>query len=183
MRHLGVTRCYAVISLPKGLPTESSYADKDMLAIVLRATAGIMADEVQLDDVARARAAGAVVIIPEVNLLGVLDVDPGLMAIATDYGYLRAAEACTAATPEQQQVCRDVVELRRVIWSLENEIFDPHPGSDAAPADRSPQLAALKAELRALVEQIPADRRPEGALLWWRRYEGHSFEITPPPSW
>lgn len=40
MTHLGVDRCYAVIALPRGLARESSYADKDMLSIVLRSAAG-----------------------------------------------------------------------------------------------------------------------------------------------
>jgi NTE family protein len=183
MNHLGVDRCYAVISLPRGLARESSYADKDMLSIVLRSTAGIMADEILLNDVARARAAGAVVIAPEVNLLGVLGADPGLLSLSTDYGYVRAAEACESATPQQQQLTRDVVELRHRIWGVENNLFGRDSAADGFRVEEQPGLAVLKRRLRDLVAQVPADRLPAGASQWWRAWEGHPYEITEPASW
>jgi NTE family protein len=183
MTHLGVDRCYAVISLPRGLARESSYADKDMLSIVLRSTAGIMADEILLNDVARARAAGAVVIAPEVNLLGVLSADPGLLSISTDYGYIRAAEACEGATPEQQRLTRDVVEMRHRIWSVENSLFGPDSAADGVRVEPQSGLAVLKRRLRDLVAQAPAGRLPAGASQWWRAWEGHPYEIAEPAYW
>lgn len=182
MAHLGVERCYAVIALPRGLARESSYADKDMLSIVLRSAAGIMADELLLNDVARARAAGAVVIAPEVNLLGAFGVDPGLLSISTDYGYVRAAEACEDATAEQQRLTRDVVELRHRIWGRENSLFGPDSAADVR-AGEQPSLAILKRRLRDLVDQMPADRLPAGASQWWQAWEGHAYEITEPAAW
>jgi NTE family protein len=183
MTHLGVDRCYAVIAMPRGLARESSYADKDMLSIVLRSAAGIMADEILLNDVARARAAGAIVIAPEVNLIDVLGVDPGLLSISMDYGYVRAAEACQGATRDQERLTRDVVEMRRQIWTTENSIFRPNSGTDGVRPDGQPDLAALKRQLRDLVAQMPADRLPSGAGHWWRAWEGHPYQITEPPSW
>jgi hypothetical protein len=184
MTHLGVDRCYAIVSLPKGLAREPSYADRDMLSIVLRSTAGIMADEVQLNDVARARAAGAVVIAPEINLLGVLTVDPGLLAIATDYGYLRAAEACEGATETEQRLTRNIVDTRRAVWSLENDLLGPEAGSSAAAASGGrAELGNLKRRLRDLVQQVPPGRLPAGAERWWRSWEGHPYPITEDPGW
>ncbi|SDS60765.1 Predicted acylesterase/phospholipase RssA, contains patatin domain [Friedmanniella luteola] len=178
MTHLGATRCYAVNSLPSGVPVDSSYAGKDLLAIVLRAAAGIMSDEVQLDDVARAHAAGAVLIAPEVDVLGVLEVDPGLLAIAHDYGYLRAAEACEDASAAEQRVTRDLVELRRRIWKAEG----PRPAGDGADSAED-DLGALKRQLRDLVARVPPGRRPPGADRWWQVWERHVVEITDPVSW
>ena len=183
MTHLGVDRCYAVICLPKGLTREPSYADKDMLSIVLRSTAGIMADEILLNDVARARAAGAVVIAPEVNLVGLFGADPGLLSISKDYGYIRAAEACEAATPEQQRLTRDVVEMRHRIWGVENSVFGRNSAGNGVRVVEQPGLAVLKRRLRDLVAQVPADRLPAGASQWWRAWEGHPYEITKPASW
>jgi hypothetical protein len=181
--HLGVDRCYAIVSLPKGLAREPSYAHRDMLSIVLRSTAGIMADEVQLNDVARARAAGAVVIAPEINLLGVLTVDSGLLSIATDYGYLRAAEACEGATEAEQRLTRNIVETRRAAWTVENDLFGPEAGSASAEAGHRAELGDLKRRLRDLVQQAPPSRLPVGAELWWRNWEGHPYPITENPSW
>jgi NTE family protein len=178
---LGVTRCYAIDALPTGVAQDTSYAGKDLLAIVLRATAGILADEVRLDDAVRARAAGAVHIAPEVDVLGVLEVDPGLLAIARDYGYLRAAEACEEASPAEQRVTRQLVELRCRIWARENEreaarALDPS-------ADGLPELSELKRELRDLVVQVPPGRLPADAAGWWRVWERHTVEIEEPVSW
>ena len=180
-KHLGVTRCYAIDALPTGVGTDSSYARKDMLTIVLRATAGILADEVRLDDAVRARAAGAVHIAPEVDVLGVLEVDPGLLAISRDYGYLRAAEACEGASPAEQQVTRQVVELRRRTWTTENErqaarALDPD-------AEALPDPASLKRELRDLIAQVPPGRLPPGADQWWQAWERHVVAIEEPVTW
>jgi predicted acylesterase/phospholipase RssA len=182
MTHLGVDRCYAVFALPRGLARESSYADKDMLSIVLRSGAGIMADEILLNDVARARAAGAVIIAPEVDLVGLLGVDPGLLSISMDYGYLRAAEACEDATAEQQRLTRDIVEMRHHIWSVENRLFGPDSG-DGFRAQEQSDLAVLKRRLRDVVAQVPGARLPAGAGEWWRTWEDHPYEITEPASW
>lgn len=177
--HLGATRCYAINSLPSGVPVDTSYAGKDMLAIVLRAAAGIMSDEVQLDDVARAERAGAVLIAPEVDVLGVLEVDPGLLAIAKDYGYLRAAEACEDASPAEQQVTRELVELRRRIWRAERDRSEAADGG----AETGEDLGDLKWQLRDLVARVPAARRPPGADQWWRSWERHVDEIEEPVTW
>jgi NTE family protein len=183
MTHLGLDRCYAVICLPKGLTREPSYADKDLLSIVLRSTAGIMANEILLNDVARARAAGAVVIAPEVNLVGLLGADPGLLSISKDYGYIRAAEACEGATPEQQRLTRDVVEMRHRIWGVENSLFGRGSAGNGVRVVEQPGLAVLKRRLRDLVAHVPADRLPAGASQWWRAWEGHPYEITKPATW
>ena len=180
VKHLEVDRCFAIISLPKGLAPESDYADKNIFSIVLRSTAGIMSDEVQVNDLALARAAGAVVIAPEVNLTGLLNVDPGLLAIASDYGWIRAAEACEGATAAEQQLVRELVETRRLCWELENERFAVTlPAPDREVAD----LADLKLRVRDLVQQIPESRLPRGAGSWWRQWEGHLYDVDEPPFW
>jgi hypothetical protein len=142
-----------------------------------------MADEILLNDVARARAAGAVVIAPEVNLVGLFGADPGLLSISKDYGYIRAAEACEGATPEQQRLTRDVVEMRHRIWGVENSVFGRDSAGNGVRVVEQPGLAVLKRRLRDLVAQVPADRLPAGASQWWRAWEGHPYEITKPASW
>ena len=181
MTHLGATRCYAINSRPTGLAIEPSYDEKDMLAIVLRSAAGIMSDEVQLAGVARAEAQGAVLIAPEIDVLGIWEVEPGLLSIAKDYGFLRAAEACERASPADQQVTRDVVELRRRIWQEENDLISARAANGLV--DPPSELATMKWQLRDLIAQVPAVRLPPGAAQWWRSWERHSRHFDDAITW
>ncbi|WP_149205233.1 patatin-like phospholipase family protein [Actinotalea subterranea] len=198
LEHQRVDRCYAVVATPTGVPAEASFADRDLLSIVLRSTAGIMADEVLRDEVAYARAAGAVVVAPEIEIHDGLTVDPGLTAIAMDYGYVRAAEAVLRASAEEQAVTRELFTLRRRIWQVEAALLAQdadgldtrrRPGSAepggpfAALGPLDPQdpsvvadersLRAMRRDLRALVARVPPERLPPGADTWSRRREGH----------
>ncbi|GAA4426672.1 hypothetical protein GCM10023169_25720 [Georgenia halophila] len=201
MDHLDVTRCFAVVASPLGVPRESSYADKDMISVVVRSAAGIMADEGLRDEIERARRDGAVVIAPELDIHDMLTVDPGLTAISMDYGYLRAAEAVHGATPEQARLTREIVLLRREIWERERGLLETFPLVDeqadngtedeaaAFPPDTSGsdtetnELVALKRRLRAMVTRVPADRLPPGADSWWQTFEKHAFDVDRDPSW
>ncbi|MCK6211153.1 patatin-like phospholipase family protein [Georgenia sp. EYE_87] len=181
IEQLGVTRCYAVVASPPGVPREESYADKDMLSIVLRATAGIMSDEGLHDEVAWARRAGAVIIHPELDIHDVLTIDPGLTAISMDYGYMRAAEAVLGASAREAELTREIISLRKEIWRVENDLLGPAAREVLRP-DLS-ELAALKSELRALVDQAHLTRLPPGARGWWRTFEAHPFDVEAEPDW
>jgi predicted acylesterase/phospholipase RssA len=185
LEHHHVDRCYAVVAAPPGVAREESFADKDLLAIVLRSTAGIMSDEVLRNEVAYARAAGAVVIDPELDIHDALTVDPGLTAIAMDYGYARAAEVVEGATATERQLTRGVFELRRRTWAKEVDLFGP-PRPDAAglPVGTDPStLVALKRELRDAVGRVPTDRLPPEAPRWWEHYERHPFAVPEARPW
>ncbi|WP_448073904.1 patatin-like phospholipase family protein [Georgenia yuyongxinii] len=204
LEHLGVTRCFAVVASPPGVPHQESYAETDMLTIVVRSTAGIMSDEALHDEVNYARRAGATVIAPELDVHDALTIDPGLVAIAMDYGYLRAAEACADASAAEacadasaaeRELVRDLVTLRREAWALEAELLGPPEGDGVAdltaadPSDRTAtapdlaELVALKHRLRALVDQAPQEWLPPGAHEWWRTFERHPWEPPVAPTW
>ena len=189
LEHLGVQRCYAVVASPPGVPQDRSFAHKDMLAIVLRSTSGIMSDELLRDEVARARAAGATVIEPELDIHDIVTIDPGLISIAVDYGYLRAADVCEQASPERQSLTRGLISLRRLIWTMEDELLNPESpatsGHDGTEDDgiSLEGLADLKLRLRELLTQTTATHLPPGAQDWWRTWERHQFEITEDPDW
>lgn len=203
--HVG--RCYAVLASAQGVPREESYATRDLLSIVLRSSVGIMADEVVREEAARARAAGAVVVVPEIDVHDAMVVDPGLTAIAMDYGWSRAAQAVVGATPEESRAVREIVELRRRTWAWEVALHGPGspdrgtalavlatlPGEAAAraaltdsvgAADPHPDgLAALKRELRDRVSCVPSRLLPADAGVWWRRWEGHPFPVPDDTPW
>jgi NTE family protein len=176
---LGVERCYAVVAGQPGLARQESFADRDMLAILLRSTAGIMAEEVQRDEVAFARAAGATVIGPEVDVHDSLTITPGLIALAIDYGYLRAADVCTGASAAEQALTAEIIGLRRRIWQAEEESLAPGSGDPSGLKG----IAGLKRALRDLLARVPDDRLPPGAQDWWRTWEAHAFEVPLAPAW
>ncbi len=185
MQHLGVDRLYAVVAGPSGLTREDSYDGKDMFSIVMRTTTAIMTDEVQRDEVVRAREAGAVVIEPEFDVHDTLTIEPGLVAIAMDYGYLRAAEAHGGASAEEQAVTREIILTRRRIWRTEEETFGPggEELGDEQRLQRVAEIAGLKFELRDLLRRVPVTRLPDGGADWWSTWEHHTFDIPVAPGW
>ncbi|WP_022918925.1 patatin-like phospholipase family protein [Ruania albidiflava] len=141
MTALGARHCYAVVASPTGLAHSADFGEKDMLEIVMRAGFGIMPDEILTDEVRRAGENGATIIQPELDIHDILTIDPGLTAIAMDYGWSRAAEACTGASATARARVRDVYEVRRLLWSAEDLALRPRTAegdagrSDAEHAD------------------------------------------------
>ncbi|SEE88109.1 patatin-like phospholipase family protein [Ruania alba] len=193
IEHLGVNRCYAVVASPSGLSPATSFAEKDMLEIVMRAGFGVMTDEIQADEVRRARAAGAVVIQPELDIHDILTVDPGLVRISMDYGWIRAAEVCTGVDAQRHAATTAIIALRREIWAMENTLLRPEgtegpraEGAAAAgaaqPTPDLHQLSRLKRQLRDAVLAADPALLPPHADGWWRDWEGHPYEL-PAPAW
>jgi len=166
--HLDVTACYAVVASPSGVSPLTSFATADMFDIIMRSTSRIMPDELQRDEVAFARERGVVVIEPTVDVHDLVTIDPGLIAIAVDYGYLRARDVVTGATPERSRLTDEIISARRLAWEAEEARF----AEDAA-AD----VEAVKTRLRDLLAQVPAGELPPDADSWWQNWERHTFEI------
>lgn len=191
MGQLGARRCYAVVASPTGLAPASDFGEKDMLEIVMRSGFGIMTDEILTDEVRRAAENGATIIQPELDIHDVLTIDPGLTAIAMDYGWSRAAEECTGATTSARARVRAVYELRRMLWSVEDLALRPHTEEDAARAENAPavdptalgEIAELKHRLRALVDTADPALLPPGAHTWWRNFERHPYPVRAEPDW
>lgn len=175
--HLGVGTCYAVVASPAGVRPRESFATADMFDIIMRSASGIMSDELQRDEIAFAREHGVTVIAPTIDVHDLVTIDPGLVAIAVDYGWLRAQDVVTGASAQGRRVTDDLIRARRRAWELEEEAFSDGQASDV-------DVAAAKAEVRELLEQVPVEQRPDGADGWWRGWERHTFEIeqeaTPP---
>lgn len=190
MVQLNAGRCYAVVASPIGLAPSSDFAEKDMLEIVMRSGFGIMTDEILTDEVRRATESGATVIQPELDIHDILTIDPGLTAIAMDYGWSRAAEVCTGASATASARVREVYELRRHLWSVEDLALRPQTAEGAhargqASADGAlpGELADLKHQLRALVDGADSTLLPPGAHTWWRTFERHPYPVALEPDW
>ncbi|WP_206673661.1 patatin-like phospholipase family protein [Pseudactinotalea terrae] len=168
--HLGVSECYAVVASPSGVRTQQSFAAADIFTIIMRSTSGIMSDELQRDEIAYARAHGATVIAPTVDVHDLVTIDPGLISIAVDYGFLRARDVVTGADAQRQHLTDEIIRTRRRAWETEEAAFAHGTASDD-------DVRALKTELRDLLAEVPPGELPEGADRWWQTWERHAFEI------
>ncbi len=177
--HLGCTTTWVVTSNAPGAKSQPSYAERDMISVMMRATE-IMSDETERDEVAYARSAGAKVIEPEIGVHDALTIDPGLIRINRDYGWMRAAEAHLQLDAVEQGLTRGVIQLRCQAWELECSVLDPDEDTDGADLAR---LTRMKFELRDQVKQLRPEIRPEDAERWWIDWEAHTPPATMPPPW
>ena len=97
-----------------------------------------------------------------------LTIDPGLISISIDYGYMRAADVTRGVTPDQRlwKLADEITAIRRRAWELECRLHgQPVPPERRAllPADPSvqPELDASRQRLRALI----AERRQLGGAV------------------
>ena len=174
---LDVDRCYVVVSAPTESPRAPSFASKSMLHILMR-SAEILTDEAERDEVALARSSGAMVIEPEVFVHDAITVDPGLLTINRDYGWLRAAEEHLGLPPSVRDVHRKVIELRLEAVDLERRVLaDPNVEPTLL------ELARVKWLIRDHVEMLDQDLLPSGAHRWWGDWERHPDGVTIAPTW
>ncbi|HEY6746507.1 MAG TPA: patatin-like phospholipase family protein [Mycobacteriales bacterium] len=169
---LGADTVYAIdASRPDLLPAPVSYASAGVLDLVSRALVDIAIHEIAVGDHAVRLRPGQPAprvfdIHPDVDLHGITTVDPGLIRIAMDYGYQRAADVLDGADPagRRYRIATDIAERRLDTWALENAAAgqpDPRvPGQSPRPADPSlrPRIEAGKQALAALL----AERRSLG---------------------
>jgi len=97
-----------------------------------------------------------------------LTIDPGLISIAIDYGYMRAADVTRGVPPSHRlwQIADAITATRKRTWALECRLHgQPVPPNRTAtlPADRSvlSQIEANRQHLRTLI----AERRQLGGPL------------------
>ncbi|WP_316668224.1 patatin-like phospholipase family protein [uncultured Propionibacterium sp.] len=172
VKNLGVTRPYVIVSSPPGTIPDPKAGEGDILSILFRVES-IRADESERDEIAYARAAGATVIEPEVPVHDSMTIDPGLLTINRDYGWIRAAEAVGEASCELQAAHREIIRTRLRAWRLEKAALERDPRIlDAGPGP-VPELAETKEALRAMIGRADASCLPAGHEEWWSRFERH----------
>jgi predicted acylesterase/phospholipase RssA len=208
---LGATQIFAVHSSSRTVVPFQTPARAGVLAITARSLKDLAIDEIDLNDrnVVIPPGASAPTIVhiePEEDLHDITVIDPGLIRVCRDYGYMRAADAYDGAqvTDDRKRLATAIALLRRDTWRLENRHAgqpDPTiPGQPAPPADPSlqatinqqkAQLAALIAARRAAPggpQSMPADidhwtTHPErhpwlGALVNAARFVSQSVPAT-----
>ena len=181
---LGARRILAVVAVPLRLARdERDYADVPLGYIGLRSMGMIGVAERQISNLEVALPEGSVLttIDPVVDVVGLFEIEPGLLRINKDYGWLRAADVLAESDAGIRADMADgthaIVEARREAWHLEESLWT----STLTGATEAGALALVreqKERVRALV-----DRRkqlgfpvPEGCEAWWLEYEAHTAE-------
>jgi predicted acylesterase/phospholipase RssA len=176
--HLGAARNYVVSSQTIGVQRRPSMADADVFSVVMRSTE-ILIDEAGRDELAYAHSTGAIVVAPELSVHDAMTVDPGLIAINADYGWLRAAERHLGLDEAMEARHRLIVQLRiRALYAEQEYLAAEEPTRRHRLA-----LRGAKVELRDALRSAHGSPLPPGADSWWSTWERHAVPPTIAPFW
>jgi predicted acylesterase/phospholipase RssA len=179
---LGASRIIAVLAVPLRIEREErNYAEDNAANIGLRALGAIALTERQREnlDVALPPGATLVTIDPVVDVVGYFEVEPGLLRINKDYGWLRAADVMAEGDATMlagvAAGTHRLTEARLQAWHVEESVCVSGRIVDAD-AGTVALLRELKRQVREIVEQrkqlgFPV---PDGAEAWWSGYEMHN---------
>ena len=179
---LGAKRIIAVLALPLGLARdESDYAAAPAGYIGLRAMGMIaLADRQRANlGVSLPEGASLVTIDPVVDVVGLFEVQPGLLRINRDYGWLRAADLLAEGDADLladvSASTHSLVEARREAWRLEETLWEGTGAGLEVTAGTLSLVREQKDRVRTVVETrkqlgFPV---PAGCEVWWTEYEAH----------
>jgi NTE family protein len=188
---LGATRIFTVLAYPLLQPPDTrDFTKLNMAEVFLRAMGGVAFTRQQVTDLAYPLPPGATmaVIDPIVDIVSPFEVAQGLMLIAMDYGWIRAADVVDvisdAFVEEATQATGTIAVARTRAWHLEEHLFSSR--------QVDPEALATLAELKGTVKDAVCVREklgvplPDEAEQWWSHYEVHDTAIpafvprTPP---
>lgn len=177
VRHLDVERAFAISAGTNRIERAPSFADRNLLDIMRRVSAEIATNETLRKELSPPGGwpDGVRLIVPDLDVHDAMTIDPALIAIAIDYGWLRAADALLGLDDEARSLSSALTRTRLALreragpvpsWLGGGEPLRPATPAEPEPADRTGAgwvdgEATLTARLR---EQVEA-RRALGAPL------------------
>ena len=185
---LGATRVIAVVAMPLHLDREErDFVNGPAANIGIRAIGLIELAHRQRENLAVALPTGTTLatIDPVVDVVGVFEVEPGLLRINKDYGWLRAADVM--AEGEVTLMAEVAVDTHRIAdarlraWHLEETLWSSGGPTGEALAGTFARLREIKGDIQKLVDRRKQLGFPvqEGCEAWWTEYEVHGG-IHPP---
>ena len=171
----------ALLASPLYKPRDDvDYANASLMAIYSRAVAGVAQLEATRANLRYPLADGARlrIVAPSVEIVGTFEVSHGLISIAADYGWMRAAEVCAelplAGAEELARISDSLAVLRARAWQLEEQILRDGPSADAAAA-----LTGVRAEVAACAARWLSEGLdpPAGAADLGATWEVHRREV------
>jgi NTE family protein len=184
---LGATRIIAVVAMPLALARdERNFTESQAANVGIRAMGMIGMAERQRENLATPLPEGTTLttIDPIVDVVGLFEVQPGLLRINKDYGWLRAADILAPGDPtlvaEVAAQTHQLIGARLQAWHLEESLWRAPSREPQADAGTLALLRQLKHEVWRLVDHrkqlgFPV---PDGCDVWWSDYEVH--DGTPP---
>ena len=170
----GAGHVTALLASPLYKPRDDvDYANASLMAIYSRAVAGVAQLEAIRANLRYPLADGAelLVIAPTIEVVGTFEVSPGLIGIAVDYGWLRAAES-TAGLPRADAqalggLSDALAALRARAWKLEEQLLHDGPSDEVERTLAQVRLdvaGTAAAWARAGLE--PPERLAECGTVW-----------------
>jgi predicted acylesterase/phospholipase RssA len=204
----GAQRIFAVLLVPRGLAHETGFTSPaggaSPLAVPLVKIVGrcisLALHEEMLNDVQPYRGFGVplTIVSPTFSLCDPLLIDPGLISINMDYGYMRAFDdvlADPAIRTTMRQSSDEITALRLDIWNSEhwaNGEFLPWslPGGGIRRVPDPFEMQFVRDMKRKLLPLVRSRIRvssnqsvPKNCSTWWQQWERHPWTPVTNSPW
>ena len=159
VEHLDVDRVFAVSASTATISRAESFADRNLLDILRRVSAEIATNETLRKELAPPGGwrRGVRLVAPEFDVHDSMTIDPALIAISIDYGWLRAADSLLGLGEKARTLSTELTRTRMSLRELAGPLPTLLGRADPGPADDSGRWVDGEATLTArLREQVQA---------------------------